>query len=102
MRRGGMTRERLLGAGGFRGWNPGAGGSVKLIRLCLMVAAVVLPLACAAPPAPRASMPPPTPTPLPLSRTNPNIIEEDATHIVERFPKDEYIRVDDRHFKHLL
>jgi hypothetical protein len=62
----------------------------------------MLPLACAAPPAPRASLPPPPPTPLPLSRTNPNIIEEDETHIVERFPKDEYIRVDDRHFKHLL
>ena len=28
----------------------------------------------------------PTPTPPPLSRTNPNIIEEDDLHIVERFP----------------
>src|SRR6266540_5034670 len=102
MRRGGMTRERLLGAGGFRGWNPGTGGSVKLIRLCLMVAAVVLPLACAAPPAPKTSSPPSSPTPGLMSRTNPNIVEEDESHFVERFPKDEYIRVDDRHFKHLL
>ena len=53
----------------------------------------------AAPPAPAA---PRTPTPFPLSRTNPNIVEEDETHIVERFPKDEYIRVDDRHFRHPL
>jgi hypothetical protein len=75
---------------------------VKLIRLCLTVAAVVLPLACAAPRAPRGSLPPPTPTPGLMSRTNPNIVEEDEVHFVERFPKDEYIRVDDRHFKHFL
>ena len=75
---------------------------MKLIRLCLMVAAVVLPLACAAPSAPKASLPPPSPTPGLMSRTNPNIVEEDEIHFVERFPKDEYIRVDDRHFKHLL
>jgi len=67
-----------------------------------MVAAVVLPLACAAPPAPKTSSPPSSPTPGLMSRTNPNIVEEDESHFVERFPKDEYIRVDDRHFKHLL
>jgi hypothetical protein len=46
--------------------------------------------------------PTPTPPPESLSRTNPNIIEEDEVHIVERFPKNEYIRVDDRHFRHPL
>ena len=42
---------------------------------------------------------PPTPTPFPLSRTNPNIVEEDEIHIVERFPKDQYIRVDGRRIR---
>lgn len=41
----------------------------------------------------------PTPTPPLLSRANPNIIEEDDYHIVERFPKDEYIRLDDKRFR---
>jgi hypothetical protein len=41
----------------------------------------------------------PTPTPPLLSRANPNIIEEDALHIVERFPKSEYIRLDDKYFR---
>jgi hypothetical protein len=75
---------------------------VKLIRLCLSLSALVLPLACASPGSSRSSAPPPAPTKPPLSRTNPNIIEEDEIHWVERFPKDEYIRVDDRHFKHML
>ena len=39
------------------------------------------------------------PTPPPLSRANPNITEEDDLHIVERFPKNEYIRIDDRYFR---
>ena len=47
------------------------------------------------------AVPPPTPTPS-MSRTNPNIVEETATYIVERFPKDEYIRVDDNHFRNPL
>ena len=72
---------------------------MKLIRFCL-AAAFALPLACAAPPAPRSSAPPPSPTPLPMSRTNPNIVEEDALHFVERLPKDDYIRVDERHIRH--
>jgi len=63
----------------------------------------IVPLAlafgCAAPPPPRSAAPARTPTPLPLSRTNPNIIEEDAVHFVERLPKAEYIRVDDRHVR---
>ncbi len=75
---------------------------MKLIRLCLTVSALVVPLACAAPPAPKASMPPPSPTPGLLSRTNPNIVEEDESHIVERLPKNEYIRVDERHIRHPL
>lgn len=44
--------------------------------------------------------PAPTPTPSVLSRVNPNIIEETETYIVERLPKKEYIRVDDRRIRH--
>jgi hypothetical protein len=36
---------------------------------------------------------------MPLSRTNPNITEEDEFHIVERFLKQDYIKVDDRHIR---
>lgn len=67
----------------------------------LAVFLTTLAAACAAP-APKPQAAPPTPTPFPLSRTNPNIVEEDETHIVERFPKEQYIRVDDRHIKHPL
>src|SRR5262249_43491198 len=41
-----------------------------------------------------------TPTPGMMSRANPNIVEEDEFHFVERMPKDEYIRVDERHIRH--
>jgi hypothetical protein len=75
---------------------------VKLIRLCLCLAAAAFPLACSAPAAPKASAPPPSPTPGLMSKTNPNIVEEDAVHYVERFPKNEYIRVDARHIRHRL
>lgn len=44
--------------------------------------------------------PAPTPTPGLLSRINPDVIEETDTYTIQRYPKEEYIRVDDRHFKH--
>ena len=43
------------------------------------------------------------PTPAPLgrfARTNPNIIEETDTYFIERLPKSDYIRQDDRHIRH--
>lgn len=43
-----------------------------------------------------------TPTPGPLSRANPNIVEETETYVIERLPKKDYIRVDDRHIRHPL
>jgi len=55
-------------------------------------------IGCSAPKASPTAVPP-SPTPYALSRTNPNIVEEDSVHIVERFPKEEYIRVDDRHIR---
>ncbi len=75
---------------------------MKLIRFLPAVAAVLVPLACAGPSAPKATVAPPTPTPMTLSRTNPNIVEEDELHFVERLPKADYIRVDERHIRHPL
>ena len=49
-------------------------------------------------PAATASAPPPTPTPS-IGRINPNVVEETATYIIERYPKKGTIRVDDRHFR---
>jgi len=68
---------------------------------CLALAAV----ACSSTsnPAPGATPTPlPTPTPGPVSRVNPNIVEETQSYIVERLPKKDYIRVDDRHIRHPL
>jgi hypothetical protein len=52
-------------------------------------------------PAPGAPAAPPSGTPGvgQHQRLNPNVIEEDETHFVERFPKKEYIRVDERHIR---
>ena len=50
-------------------------------------------------PAGKASAVVPTPTRSALARANPNVIEEDDLHVVERFPKEEYIRVDDHYFR---
>jgi VCBS repeat protein len=46
-----------------------------------------------------AAPPPGTPGVGAHQRLNPNVIEEDETHFVERFPKKEYIRVDERHIR---
>jgi len=43
-----------------------------------------------------------TPTPGLLSRVNPNVVEETETYTIQRFPKNEVIRVDDRHIRHPL
>lgn len=80
---------------------PWWGFGLLLVILAVSVAGCP---ASSSPPASASAAPPsqgvgPTPTPPPLSRANPNIIEEDDLHIVERFPKAEYIRVDDHYFR---
>lgn len=64
--------------------------------------------ACSAPQPASKTVPPsptpqaqttPTPGPEMLSRTNPNIVEEDETHIVERYRKTDHVRLDDKHFR---
>lgn len=49
---------------------------------------------------PRASGAAPSPTPSTLARINPYVIEETDTYTIQRYPKEEYIRVDNRHIKH--
>jgi hypothetical protein len=48
---------------------------------------------------PSAAGAPPTPTPS-IGRVNPYVVEETDTYVIERLPKKEYIRVDDRHIRH--
>jgi VCBS repeat protein len=79
------------------------GGSVKkmswqLLGLFLGAGALAAAIGCSEPKSKPVGVPL-TPTPQPMSRTNPNIVEEDALHFVERFPKDEYIKVDERHIR---
>jgi len=46
--------------------------------------------------------PPPkaTPTPGILSRIDPDVVEETDTYVIRRYPKDKYVKTDDRHIKH--
>ncbi|HEV8269111.1 MAG TPA: VCBS repeat-containing protein, partial [Thermoanaerobaculia bacterium] len=43
--------------------------------------------------------PPATPTPGVLKRSDPTVIEETDTYVIRRYPKSQYKKVDDRHFK---
>lgn len=64
---------------------------------CLTVFACSASSRPAAPAAPAASL---TPTPGPIAPINPNVIEETETYTIQRFLKQDYIRVDDRHIRH--
>src|SRR5215831_21301113 len=72
--------------------------SWRLFVSCLGAGALAAAIGCSEPKS-HPNVVPPTPTPALLSRTNPNIVEEDDLHIVERFPKDEYIKVDANHIR---
>ncbi|MEP6470387.1 MAG: VCBS repeat-containing protein [Acidobacteriota bacterium] len=48
----------------------------------------------------RGAAPTPTPAASNLARINPYVIEETDTYTIQRYPKAEYIRIDDRHIKH--
>lgn len=71
----------------------------KLSLLCLAAAAVAVGCTSTPPPAASAGAAP-TPTPGAVGRVNPYVIEETDTYTIQRYPKAEYIRVDDRHIKH--
>jgi FG-GAP-like repeat len=72
-----------------------------LIRYYLL-AAVAGAIGCSSAASPNATAPAPTPTPGILSRLDPNVVEETATYVIHRLPKNEYLRVDERHIRHPL
>lgn len=80
---------------------------MKRISLLLLLAAAACssstptPSKPAAPP-PQAPPPAAASGPARLSRTDPDIIEETETSYIKRLPKDQYLKVDDRHVRHPL
>jgi hypothetical protein len=80
------------------------GGFVKRTLLPIGLVAVGATFGCAATTSPSATRTAPTPTPAAgtVSRVNPYVVEETETYTIQRYPKAEYIRVDDRHIRHPL
>jgi len=76
------------------------GGWVKRLLLSARIGTLFLAAAGCSAPAKRAAGPPQTPTPGIHMRTNPNVIEETEVYFIERLPKKDYIRVDDRRIRH--
>ncbi len=50
-------------------------------------------------PPPATAAPAPSPTPGMYTRLDPLVVEETETYVIRRYPKSEYRKVDDRHFK---
>ena len=75
---------------------------MKRTLLPIGLVAVGAAFGCAATTTPSAARAAPTPTPAAgtVSRVNPYVIEETDTYTIQRYPKAEYIRVDDRHIRH--
>jgi hypothetical protein len=80
---------------------------VKRIPFLLLLAAVACSTSTSKPPAapPPAATPPvapgpaPTPTPGIRSRLDPTVIEETETSVIRALPKQDYVKVDDRHVR---
>ena len=72
----------------------------KVFFLGLLAATVAL--RCSSAPAPAASPggAAPAPTPGAVARVNPYVVEETDTYTIQRYPKAEYIKVDDRQIRH--
>ncbi|MDQ5859309.1 MAG: VCBS repeat-containing protein [Acidobacteriota bacterium] len=71
----------------------------KPFFLCLVAAAAALRCTSASPGG-TATGAGPAPTPGAVGRVNPYVVEETDTYTIQRYPKSEYIRVDDRHIRH--
>ena len=71
-----------------------------LLSIGLVVAAAGSGCSSAPPAAPGGAAPTPTPAANALARVNPYVVEETETYTIQRYPKEEYIRVDDRHIRH--
>jgi VCBS repeat protein len=76
---------------------------VKRVLTSIGFAAAIAAIGCSSATSPGTAAPPaPTPTPpaTAVSRVNPYVVEETETYTIQRYPKEEYIRVDDRHIRH--
>jgi len=72
----------------------------KFFYAFLIVTASIL---CGCSSATSSTAPAPAPTPTPsVSRVNPDVVEETDTYTIQRYPKSQYLRVDDRHIRHPL
>jgi VCBS repeat protein len=74
------------------------------LLLLLLAATACSTSAPSKPTAPPPQAPPPdAPSgPIRLSRLDPDIVEETETYYIKRLPKEQYLKVDDRHVKHPL
>ena len=77
---------------------------MKRLLFSLGFVAIAAAVGCSSAVSSGKSAPAPTPTPGPgtLSQINPYVVEETETSTIQRYPKAEYIRVDDRHIRHPL
>src|SRR5215470_11566218 len=77
---------------------PRLGGFVKRVLLPLILLAAA---ACTTQKKPTAPPPAPpvSPTPGVLKRSDPTVVEETDTYVIRRYPKSQYKKIDDRHFK---
>jgi hypothetical protein len=75
---------------------------VKKTRFSIGLIGLTAALGCSTATSPSGKGPAPTPTPTPglLSRINPYVIEETDAYTIQRYPKEEYVRVDERHIRH--
>ena len=71
-----------------------------LLYTGLVVASAAIGCSSASPPATGGAAPTPTPASSAVARVNPYVVEETDTYTIQRYPKEEYIRVDDRHIRH--
>ncbi|HLN58311.1 MAG TPA: VCBS repeat-containing protein, partial [Thermoanaerobaculia bacterium] len=71
-----------------------------LLSMGLVASAAAIGCSSASPPASAGAAPTPTPAANAVARVNPYVIEETETYTIQRYPKEEYIRVDDRHIRH--
>jgi VCBS repeat protein len=74
----------------------------KVFCLFLSVASAFAGACSSTTSSPAPAGPAPTPTPSALTRINPYVVEETDTYTIQRYPKSEYLRVDDRHIRHPL
>lgn len=73
----------------------------SFLSLVLVAAAAVAAVRCtSAAPGSAATGAAAAPTPGAVGRVNPYVVEETDTYTIQRYPKSEYIRVDDRHIRH--